>query len=229
MGGICRAGVVVFVVAAAVLAGCGGGQTATTGTRGSTAVASPSVAATPAAGEITPAAPTVGGSETVGTPAVTSPGEAPSGGSRPSVIAVDANPVSAAVDDRVGQRVGTPFDVTINVVSATEGYHVYQFKLQWDSSVLSFVSGDHLNPDNFTACFDFVPEETDVFSSCGRPGDLSTFVGQMDKLTFQCKGAGVGALHLETVTEDSTFGTVLIAPVSREIATDTVDASVDCQ
>jgi hypothetical protein len=145
-----------------------------------------------------------------------------------NIMAVDADPASAAVDNTTTQALGAPFDVAINMASAMNEYNVYQFTLQWDSSVLSFVSATHLNPDGFTACFDFSPTASTVATACGRPAGPSTFLAATDRVSLQCKTEGVSALHLATSAEDPGFGTMTITDGGM-IATDTVDASVTCR
>jgi hypothetical protein len=143
-------------------------------------------------------------------------------------MAVDADPASAAVDHATTQALGAPFDVAIDMASAMSEYNVYQFTLQWDSSILSYVSATHLKPDGFTACFDFNPTASTVATACGRPAGPSTFLAATDRVSLQCKTEGVSALHLVTSDEDPTFGTMTITD-GEIVATDTVDASVTCQ
>jgi hypothetical protein len=105
---------------------------------------------------------------------------------------------------------GGNFDVGINVTAAGNDYTTYQFKLEWDPTVLAFVSGTHLNPDVFYACFGFTTTASTVSSSCGRSYGTSTFVGPMDKITMRCVGNGTSTLHLVTLGEEPAYGTTTI-------------------
>jgi hypothetical protein len=144
-------------------------------------------------------------------------------------MAVDADPESSDVDEVSTQPVGAAFDVAVNVTSVNEGYHVYQYALEWDSEILDFVSGEHLSPDAFTICFGFNPSDGGVSSTCGRSGGGSTHVGPLDTIRLRCKKEGTTALHLATLQDDPVFGVATFSPDGALVLTGTTDATVTCQ
>jgi hypothetical protein len=211
-----------LLILAAGVSACGGSGGDGEEAGRPTATASPQAVATRPVGQLTPMPSPEGmaGEPTIpATPAGT-PG---------NIMAVDVDPASAAIDSTTTQPLGTPFETTINVTAASDEYNTYQFLLQWDNSILSFVSAAHANPDDFTACFDFDSTVAGrVGTACGRSAGPSTFVAPTDRITLRCEAQGVSALHLVASAEDPLFGTLTI-DAGREVATDTVDASVTCQ
>jgi hypothetical protein len=158
------------------------------------------------------------------------PSVAPISGEPANFMAVDADPESEEVDSSATRPLGVPFDVTVDVSSVTESYHVYQFKLAWDSAILSFVSGDHLSPDGFSICFAFESSGSDVTAGCGRTGGGSTYIGPVDKVSFQCKAQGTSTLHFQSLGDDPVWGTTTFSPTTAGfIVTGTVDATVTCR
>lgn len=144
-------------------------------------------------------------------------------------MAVDLNPESDEVDEVLTQPLGAEFDVAVNVTSVAERYHVYQFKLAWDSEVLGFVSAEHLNPDDLTVCFAINPSDGTATSSCGRSGGGTTYVGPVDTIRLRCKEEGITTLRLETLEEDPVSGTTTFSPRGPLILTGTTDATVTCE
>lgn len=147
----------------------------------------------------------------------------------PNGIAVDANPDSPDIDSSTVQPLAEPFDVAVNVTSVGTEYNAYQFMLAWDSSILSFVSGEHLSPDDFDICFAFTLTDGGVSTSCGRRGGGSAHVGVVDRVTLQCEEEGTTVLHFATLEDDPRFGTTSLSPVGEVIPMDAADASVTCR
>lgn len=176
----------------------------------------------------------IAGAEATVPASMPTPGESPAPGAAISgppanVLAVDANPDSADVDESIAVAVGAQFDVAIAATSVTRSYHVYQFKLKWDGDILGFVSGEHLSPDDFTICFGFTSSDSDVSSSCGRSGGGSNYIGTLERLTLRCEEAGTSVLHLDTLEDDPIFGATTFSPTGDLIPTGTAGASVTCE
>ena len=144
-------------------------------------------------------------------------------------MAVDA--VSGGLVDASRVVTGSdPFDVDIDIVSVDPGYQGYQYKLQWDPSILAYNDQKHLMPVELTFCADPVfMGASDVYAGCARAGGDTTFVGPLNTVTMHCIGAGVSPLHLKTMTEDPDFGTTVIGDMGILVKTALTDASVTCQ
>lgn len=225
------AALAILVLAAAVWGSCGGEEKGTGQQGESTATAAPSPVTTVPAGGPTAAAPTVGPSPTA--PFSAAP-TVPAGEPTPTVeaanvIAVDADPATPAVDDRTTQPLGVPFDVSINVTTAGTAYDGYQFSLRWDTAVLSFVSGTHLSQQaGFSTCTPLFEQLDPSHVAFFCVGAASNYVGQHDRLTFQCVGSGTTTLHLETASENPDIATVTVV-TGGGIPTGAVDAAVTCE
>lgn len=145
-----------------------------------------------------------------------------------NIMAVDADPGTAAIDSARSVTSGATFDVSINVAAAGAAYVGYQFSLRWDAAVLAFVSGAHLSDAaGFTFCnLSFFQEDPShvAFFCAGAP---TNYVGQHDRLTFQCVGTGATTLHLESSTEGSGSGTYTVSE-DNLIETGTQDAQIGC-
>ena len=143
-------------------------------------------------------------------------------------MAVDA--VSGGAVDASSVVTGSdPFDVDVVILSVQPGYQGYQYKLEWDSSVLAYDDQRHLMPVELSVCADPVLGASDVYTGCARAGGDTTFAGPLNTVTLHCVGAGVSPLHLKTMTEDPNFGTSAIGDMGVLVETALTDASVTCQ
>lgn len=210
---------------ALVIAACGGddetapagGQAAGAGTPQATSPAGSPVATgeamaagSPVPGEGTPeATPTI--------PAV-----------YPGAMSLDAV-VGGAVDGQVTVTGTAPFEFDLVVAEAAQEYQLYQFKLQWDTSILAYDSQKDLSPEQMSLCA--VPtqqEDGTLYSGCGRVRDLTAFVGPVNRFTFHCVSQGTSTIHLMTAQEEPAFGTMLLGYAGVAIATAVNDMVVEC-
>lgn len=145
-----------------------------------------------------------------------------------AAMAVDA--VSGGAVDATRLVAGTsPFDVDIVMLSVDPGYQGYQYKLEWDPSILAFDSQKHLMPAELSLCADAVVAASNVYTTCVRAGAATTFTGPLNTVTLHCIGEGTSPLHLKTTTEDRAFGTAAVGDTAYYMDTALTDASVTCQ
>jgi len=145
-----------------------------------------------------------------------------------AAIAVDA--VSGgAVDATTVVTGSSPFDVDIVILSVDPGYQGYQYKLEWDPSILAYDGQKHLMPAELSICADPVLAASDIYAGCARMGGETTITGPLNTVTLHCIGTGTSPLHLNTLTEDPAFGTSAIAEMGFFVDTALTDASVTCQ
>jgi hypothetical protein len=217
----------VLLVAAGMVAACGGGESSPTAQAPATAVASPGSMGTGATVVPSPGLPRAGAT------AVPSPGLPGTGATvvaSPGAEAMAVDAVSGGAVDASRVVTGSdPFDVDIVILSGASGYQGYQYKLEWDPSVLAYDHQKHLMPAELNFCADAIVGTSDVYTGCARSGGDTTFVGPLNTVTLHCIGAGVSPLHLKTMTEDVNFGTSVIGDVGILVDTSLTDASVTCQ
>jgi hypothetical protein len=202
-----------LLLMAGLLASCGGGgpSSSTTTDAGpsssTTTDAGRSASATALAGPASSAAPVLQGTAAMAADAV-------SGG------VLDA---TRLVADR------NPFDVDIVILSVDAGYGAYQYKLEWDPSILAYDGEKHLMPAELNVCADAQVATNDIYTGCARAGGNATFTGPLETVTLHCIGTGTSQLHLKTIAEDPDFGTSVISDVAYYMNTALTDASVTCQ
>jgi hypothetical protein len=233
----------VLLVAAGMVAACGGGESSPTAQAPATAVASPGSMGTGATVVPSPGLPRAGatavpspGLPGTGATVVASPGlpdaeaaAVPSPG-LPGAEAMAVDAVSGGAVDASRVVTGSdPFDVDIVILSGASGYQGYQYKLEWDPSVLAYDHQKHLMPAELNFCADAIVGTSDVYTGCARSGGDTTFVGPLNTVTLHCIGAGVSPLHLKTMTEDVNFGTSVVGDVGILVDTSLTDASVTCR
>lgn len=146
-----------------------------------------------------------------------------------AAMAVDAVPGGAVDASRVVTG-SDPFEVDIVMVSVDLGYQGYQYKLEWDPSVLAYDDQRHLMPVELTFCADPVfLGESDVYTGCARAGGDTTYVGALNTVTLHCVASGESPLRLKSMVEDPNFGTSAIGDMGWLVETALADASVTCQ
>lgn len=142
-------------------------------------------------------------------------------------IAVDA--VSGGTVDATRTVTGTgPFEVDVVIVSTTEGYQGYQYKLRWDEAVLAYDGQTDLKPADLDLCATPTVRGSTVYGGCVRVSDNTTFTGPVNTLTLHCLSTGTSPLHLMTRTEDPHFGSGTLGFAGVSIPTTLTDASVTC-
>ena len=228
---------VACAVAAATLIACGGG-----GSSSAEKSAAPSVPGT-LAGDIggpntgpgsgaTVVATEAGGSLIPPTEGASTPVPTIDPATRPhSTMAIDAVPDSPAVDSQVSARVGTDFKVAIVVESAGATYDGYQFDVQWDPAVVSYVSVQHLQPANLSTCSPTRTFEGDRVAAFCVDQQLTpvAFTGQLSIVTLHCTTAGTSVLHLRTPAEGNPGSKVEGLGTPNDHVLTLVDATVSCQ
>jgi hypothetical protein len=161
------------------------------------------------------------------------PSSGPTPVSTPILVGTAAMAVDAvsggAVDATAVVAEASPFDVDIVMLSANPGYQAYQYKLEWDPTILAYDGEKHLMPADLSVCADAVVTASNVYAGCARAGGNTTFTGPLSTVTLHCVGAGTSPLHLKTLAEDRAFGTSAVAQLGYFVDTTLTDASVTCQ
>ncbi|MGB6895334.1 MAG: hypothetical protein WBF37_05250 [Dehalococcoidia bacterium] len=198
---------VVVILATVALVGCKGEEEET----------SPA-ATVPAAGATTPPRTT--------SPTVTPPA-APATPTTSNGMAVDALP-GGPVDVTRTVSKGTPFEVDVVVTVAPNAYKAFQYTLQWDPAVLAYRDLTYPKAGGLDVCPPPTTAASTVYGGCAgfSPTD---FVGTVSTITLECIGAGTSLLHLQTLSEDPSFGTATTFAPGRPSPTMLTDASVSCE
>jgi hypothetical protein len=143
-------------------------------------------------------------------------------------MALDAIP-GGALDASRTVTGGDPFEVDLVIDKAVSGYQAYQFRVQWDGSVLAYDSEKDLMPAELTLCAPGAMREDSFYSGCARTADNTNFTGPVNTLTFHCIADGTSQLHLISIDEDADFNTTALGYGGVVIETELADASVTCQ
>jgi hypothetical protein len=169
-----------------------------------------------------------------------SPTAGPSPTPRPplsgSVVSIDADASTPAVDATATYSTGSEFTVAFVIEAVGEPYQGYQFGIQRDPNVLAYVSVEHLQKANLTGCAPVSEDDGNrVAAGCLdlEARDI-TETGQMATITFRCAAAGTSPLDLlspaEILSSDREGpGTKLVARAAPDGLPITMnDASVTC-
>ncbi len=148
-----------------------------------------------------------------------------------STIAIDANSATQEVESQVSAAVGADFEVAIVLESAGGKYAGYQFDLGWDPAVVSYVSVEHLKPENLSTCSPTRTYEGDRVAAFCADQQLAgiTYTGQLSVVTLHCQAAGNSVLHLRAPSEGAP-GTKVegMGALNAHVLT-RIDATVSCQ
>jgi hypothetical protein len=108
--------------------------------------------------------------------------------------------------------VGASFTVTVSLVEAELAYQGFQFRLAWDDATVDYVTATYIGPaDCLPGTLAGGPGTAvgteALWSGCvyATPGQTAT--GALFDIQLRCAANGSADLHLQSIAEDSTFGT----------------------
>lgn len=142
-------------------------------------------------------------------------------------LAVDAVP-GGGVDSVRAVPDTAPFDVDIVIVEASTPYAGYQYKLQWDAGVLAYDGEMSLESAGLTLCAVPSVSGNTVLGGCANDQGTLTFTGPVNRVTFHCLGTGTSPIHLVTLAEDASFGSVALTTGGVQVDTTLADAQITC-
>jgi len=146
----------------------------------------------------------------------------------PNAFAVDA--ISGGGVDATRMVTGvTPFDIDINITSASQPYQGYQYMLQWDPAVLAYDGQTDLTPASLSLCATPNTTTTNVSSACARVSGETQFAGPVNTVSLHCVADGTSRLHLATRAEDRAFFTETLPRGGGDMDTVLTDASITCR
>jgi len=145
-----------------------------------------------------------------------------------AAMAVDALP-DGALDSSREVSGAEPFEVDVVISKAVSGYQGYQYKVQWDGTVVAYDGQKDLTPAALELCAAATKREDTVIGGCIRVSELTNFTGPVNRLTFHCVAEGTSPLHLVTLAEDRFFGSTALGEAGVYIETTLADAVVTCR
>jgi len=168
-------------------------------------------------------------------------GSAPAGAQQENAMAIDADPSDPDIDDSAVRYTGEPwFEISTDIAAVATPYVGYQMSIEFDDSILSFVSVEppygivYTGLGNMTLNTPSIIQDVDVDTnpeitgSTGRTYGTTTATGQANLVRFQCIAPGGSALHLHTLAEDPGSGSTTQAPGGGIIGTSLADAAITC-
>jgi len=145
---------------------------------------------------------------------------------RSATVAAPDN--AMVVDGNFTIATADPFDVEIDITAGGEVYQGYQFMLQWDPAILSYVDSAPLMPAGLDLCAEPSVVSAMVLVGCLNASGPVSFEGAVHAVTFRCLAVGSSTLHLKTQAEDPIYGSATLGDTGL-MPTSLTDATVTCQ
>jgi len=144
-------------------------------------------------------------------------------------IDVNENGTVTTADDRANVLL-FGFWIDIVVTDGSVPYQAYQQKVQYNPAVLDYDGHAFVTTPLFI-CGSLVVDEPGgtVQAGCATMS-ATNYEGPVETITFHClvQDGSTSQLHLVTIVEDPTFGTVTASGPGVQITTNTTDAQITC-
>jgi hypothetical protein len=146
-----------------------------------------------------------------------------------TVLSIDADATSPAVNVSAAYGSGAEFDVVVTLDVLTESAAGYQIDLTWDPAVLAFVEIENNATQAFPACSRTLTTANSVSMACLHTQDDSLYTGPLASVTFRCAAAGETTLALR-LPGNEVIGTRIESRPGRNIEHDLTlnEATVTC-